>query len=119
MDGGDLDHIPVIITHEGVSSAWKQKAAKGPATRNVEHRNRIAEHVERTLGTKIELFISERQPCHGLTVDVLVVPPTDERPFYVLVTRGLSEMHMNVHPLAKHAPRYISSYFFSEKTSQK
>jgi hypothetical protein len=25
----------------------------------------------------------------------------------VLVTRGLSEMHMNVHPLAKHSPRLV------------
>lgn len=101
------DRFPIILTHEGVSSAWKQRAARGPASRDVEHRNRIAEHVERTLGTKIELFISERQPCHGLTIDVLVVPPTEERPFYVLVTRGLSEMYMNVHPLAKHSPRYL------------
>lgn len=110
------DRIPVILTHEGVSSVWKQRAARGPATRDVDHRNRIAEHVERTLGTKIELFISERQPCHGLTVDVLVVPPTDERPFYVLVTRGLSEMHMNVHPLAKHSPSRIELVICLPKT---
>jgi len=110
------DCIPLILTHEGISTTWRQRAARGPASREVEHRNRIAQHIERALGTKIELFISERQPCHGLTVDVLVVPPTEERPFHVLVTRGLSEMHMNVHPLAKRSPSRIELVVCLPKT---
>lgn len=67
-----------------------------PAADAVAHADdaRIAEHLERVLGGTGNVFhelVSDR-----LHIDVHLCPPSDERPFHVLVTSGMSALPMHM-----------------------
>jgi hypothetical protein len=74
-----------------------------PAFGNLETIDRISAHVEKHVGPVSMVYheiISDL-----VHVDIHVVEPSEERPFYMLVTSGMSDMPMNV-PKGLEAFRY-------------
>ena len=55
----------------------------------------ISRHIEKHVGPVGDV-LHELIPTSDLHVDLHIVPPTDKRPFYTLVTSGMSEQAMTV-----------------------
>ena len=77
-----------ILRHQGEDREWEVPQESG---RNLED---LQDHVEKYLGP-IETVFHEMM-SDRVHLDVLFVPATDERPFHVLVTSGVSDLPMTV-----------------------
>jgi hypothetical protein len=62
----------------------------------------VAQHVKAHIG-EAETVLHELIPTSDLHIDMHVVKPTDARPFYTVVTSGMSELPMTIP--TKHAGR--------------
>jgi len=62
---------------------------------NYNHTELIEQHVTKHLSEPAEVF-HELIPTSDVHIDIHVVEPTEQRPFYTLVTSGMSEQPMKV-----------------------
>lgn len=93
---GDDQYFQIFLNPDGtkVDAIWSSTDSRGPEVYTEEEMSAIEEHIKNTFGEFENVFHELVSP--DIHVDICVVPPSEERDYYTLVTMGMGAHRMNV-----------------------
>ena len=93
---GDDQYFQIFLNPDGtkVDAIWSSTDSRGPEVYTEDEMSAIEEHIKNTFGEFENVFHELVSP--DIHVDICVVPPSEARDYYTLVTMGMGAHRMNV-----------------------
>ena len=93
---GDDQYFQIFLNPDGTKADafWSSRKNSEPEVYSEDEMSAIEQHIKNTFGEFENVFHELVSP--DIHVDICVVPPSDERNYYTLVTMGMGAHRMNV-----------------------
>ena len=93
---GDDQYFQIFLNPDGTKAdaIWSSTDSRGPEVYTEDEMSAIEEHIKNTFGEFENVFHELVSP--DIHVDICVVPPSEARDYYTLVTMGMGAHRMNV-----------------------
>ena len=93
---GDDQYFQIFLNPDGTKADafWSSRKNSEPEVYSEDEMSAIEQHIKNTFGEFENVFHELVSP--DIHVDICVVPPSDERDYYTLVTMGMGAHRMNV-----------------------
>ena len=93
---GDDQYFQIFLNPDGTKADafWSSRKNSEPEVYSEDEMSAIEQHIKNTFGEFENVFHELVSP--DIHVDICVVPPTEERDYYTLVTMGMGAHRMNV-----------------------
>ena len=93
---GDDQYFQIFLNPDGtkVDAIWSSTDSRGPEVYTEDEMSAIEQHIKNTFGEFENVFHELVSP--NIHVDICVVPPSEARDYYTLVTMGMGAHRMNV-----------------------
>lgn len=93
---GEDQYFRIFLNPDGTKADafWSSRKNSAPEVYTEEEMSAIERHIQNTFGAFENVFHELVSP--DIHVDICVVPPTEERDYYTLVTMGMGAHRMNV-----------------------
>ena len=93
---GEDQYFQIFLNPDGTraDTIWSSTNNRGPEVYAEEEMSAIEQHIKNTFGEFENVFHELVSP--DIHVDICVVPPSEERDYYTLVTMGMGAHRMNV-----------------------
>ena len=93
---GEDQYFQIFLNPDGTKAdaIWSSADKRAPEVYTEEEMSAIERHIQNTFGAFENVFHELVSP--DIHVDICVVPPTEERNYYTLVTMGMGAHRMNV-----------------------
>ena len=106
---GDDQYFQIFLNPDGTKADafWSSRKNSEPEVYSEDEMSAIEQHIKNTFGEFENVFHELVSP--DIHVDICVVPPSDERDYYTLVTMGMGAHRMNV-------PEELAEYSWSEQS---
>ena len=93
---GDDQYFQVFLNPDGTKAdaIWSSTDSRGPEVYTEDEMSAIEQHIKNTFGEFENVFHELVSP--DIHVDICVVPPSEARDYYTLVTMGMGAHRMNV-----------------------
>ena len=93
---GEDQYFQIFLNPDGTKAdaIWSSRKNSEPEVYSEDEMSAIEQHIENTFGEFENVFHELVSP--DIHVDICVVPPSDERDYYTLVTMGMGAHRMNV-----------------------
>ena len=93
---GEDQYFQIFLNPDGTKADafWSSRKNSAPEVYTEEEMSAIERHIQNTFGAFENVFHELVSP--DIHVDICVVPPTEERNYYTLVTMGMGAHRMNV-----------------------
>ena len=93
---GDDQYFQIFLNPDGTKADafWSSRKNSEPEVYSEDEMSAIEQHIKNTFGEFENVFHELVSP--DIHVDICIVPPTEERDYYTLVTMGMGAHRMNV-----------------------
>ena len=93
---GDNAYFEIFLNSDGTKSdaIWSSRKNSGPEVYTEEEMSAVEQHIGKTFGPVEMVFHELVSP--DIHVDICMIPPSEERDYYTLVTMGMGAHRMNV-----------------------
>ncbi|MBS5136405.1 MAG: suppressor of fused domain protein, partial [Clostridiaceae bacterium] len=93
---GEDQYFQIFLNSDGTKAdaIWSSTDSRGPEVYTEDEMSAIEEHIKNTFGEFDNVFHELVSP--DIHVDICVVPPSEARDYYTLVTMGMGAHRMNV-----------------------